>query len=735
MPIAVNGPNGIVVNFPDGTDTATIDGAMRKQFGGDPTAPAMSTADTAKDVAASGGIGIVKGGMGLAGLPGDLRTLASNATDYVGDKLGVKPETVKAFKESYARFNPTASNVPTSAELRSGLERFTGPLYEPKTGMGHAAQTVGEFAPAALAGPGGIGRRLLTQALIPAAGSEAGGKMAEGTAAEPYAKVAGALLAPIGAKAAGVAAAPFTNPVMSRVAPERFVDSKLAQIYARSGQTPQQVAADLTQAGAEGQGMYTVADALGNSGQRALSGVARTPTPERQAIADALDARQAGQGRRISSALTEGFAAPDTALQREATLTAGRSAAADAAYPLVRQNAGPVDVTGAINRIDQTLAPGVNRLAQPGTNIAPDSVEAALGNIRNRLTDGRSQLTDFESLQRVRGDLADSIETATRAGQGNKVRLLTQVRNEMDRSMEAASPGFRAANADFAARSRAIEAVDTGRTAAQRGRPEDTIPAFNASAPAEQSAFRAGYADPLIAQAQGSATGVNKARPLINDATAAEFPAFAAHQLSPAFLQAAVRQRPDLTNEIHQFWNLTQAAVRQRPEFMDVLRQHLPQMVESRAPLLQRRLGREQRMFETRGAAQGGSKTADNLADSADVTHLDPTALMHLLHGNILAAGSGALSTALRNTLGMSPQVAERLGRELMNTNAQQALTRATAAQIAHAPYLWRSAAGRTAARAAFAEGDAQPSPQPLRITINRNTPTLADVLASQSPH
>jgi len=40
--------------------------------------------------------------------------------------------------------------------------------------------------------------------------------------------------------------------------------------------------------------------------------------------------------------------------------------------------------------------------------------------------------------------------------------------------------------------------------------------------------------------------------------------------------------------------------------------------------LLQRRLGREMTMFETRNAALGGSKTADNLAD-ADALGIDPS--------------------------------------------------------------------------------------------------------------
>src|SRR3954454_21947254 len=40
MTITVEGPNGIVVDFPDGTDPATIDGAMLHAAGGGAGAPA-----------------------------------------------------------------------------------------------------------------------------------------------------------------------------------------------------------------------------------------------------------------------------------------------------------------------------------------------------------------------------------------------------------------------------------------------------------------------------------------------------------------------------------------------------------------------------------------------------------------------------------------------------------------------------------------------------------------------
>jgi hypothetical protein len=43
------------------------------------------------------------------------------------------------------------------------------------------------------------------------------------------------------------------------------------------------------------------------------------------------------------------------------------------------------------------------------------------------------------------------------------------------------------------------------------------------------------------------------------------------------------------------------------------------------AEQLGHRIGREQRMFETHQAALGGSKTADNTADAADLSQFDPS--------------------------------------------------------------------------------------------------------------
>jgi hypothetical protein len=412
--------------------------------------------------------------------------------------------------------------------------------------------------------------------------------------------------------AAGSALAPIVSNIRARVNPAGYARSQVARGVVESGRTPQQISDEITNAAREGQDVFTAADALGNAGQRMLSTVARAPGAGRTMTVDFLEGRQAGQGRRISNALSEGFNAPQTAAQTRTSMTGARDGAADVAYGAARQNARPVDVSRAIAQIDETLQPGVNQIATPQSGLANDSIENALSSFRARLTDGRSQISDFTALQRVRGDLSDTIQAAERAGQGNRARLLRGVLREVDAAMESASPGFRQANREFSQATRNIEAIDEGAAAATRGRTEDIIPRFTGLPAQGQQAYRTGYVDPLIQQTQGAAFGVNKARPLMNDAFAAE-----AQTMAPG------------------------------------------------NPLMQRRLGRENTMFETRNHALGNSRTADNLADQSAMG-VDPTMIGQVLSGNwggairsALAAGSNVLS-------GNTPAVREEVARLLL---------------------------------------------------------------------
>ncbi|MEH2700613.1 hypothetical protein DXU03_26165 [Rhizobium johnstonii] len=130
----------------------------------------------------------------------------------------------------------------------------------------------------------------------------------------------------------------------------------VAEALRRSGHSADDVADDLTRAAQQGQPEYMVADSLGNSGQRMLSGVARSPGDMRQQIAEQLQQRQAGQGRRIQNALVEGFGTPQTQDQTETALTALRRADADVNYPAARAAAGTVDPSAAIARATSSLA-------------------------------------------------------------------------------------------------------------------------------------------------------------------------------------------------------------------------------------------------------------------------------------------------------------------------------------------------------------------------------------------
>ena len=415
---------------------------------------------------------------------------------------------------------------------------------------------------------------------------------------------------------AGAAASPVISNIRARLNPTGFAQSQVARGVSESGMTPAQIADEIRTAANEGQGMFTAADAMGNAGQRMLSSTARAPGQARTDVVNFLDNRQAGQGRRISGALAEGFDSPQTAAQTEARLTAQRGADADAAYSAVRAGAGRTDVVPAINQIDRTIGTGPGQTLQ----AANDSVEGALRPFRERLS--RVNPDDFEAVQRIRFDMADAAQNARQSGYGNRAREIGNAVRELDAAMEQASSGYRQANRNFAQASRDIEAVGLGRQAATRGRTEDIIPEFQAQSPAGQGAYRAGYVDPLIQQAQGAAFGVNKARPLINDAFAAE-----ANAMAPG------------------------------------------------NALMQRRIGRENTMFQTRNAATGNSKTAENLADDAAMG-VDPTLIGQVLTGNfsgalrsIIASGSNALSG---NTPAVRQAVADILMTRGGNVNAAQ---------------------------------------------------------------
>ncbi|TBY54524.1 hypothetical protein E0H59_13635 [Rhizobium leguminosarum bv. viciae] len=404
----------------------------------------------------------------------------------------------------------------------------------------------------------------------------------------------------------------------------------LAEALARSRQSPDDVYNDMTRAVQQGQPEYTVADSLGNSGQRMLTGIVRSPGDERQQIVEQLQRRQAGQGDRLVHALSEGFDAPQTAAQTRAAMTEARDVAADTNYAAARQSAGAVDPSAAINRADQFLQPGATGVMSNQTNIADDSIEGAVRRARGYLTDGNSVLTDFNAALRAKRELDSMIETA-RANPSIQ-RELIPIRNALDDSLAAASDPYAAARDQFRRESQAIGAIDQGAAAASsRTRAADNIDGFNALQADQQQPFRVGYADPHIARVEAASMSptTNKARMLITGKTEQEFPAFAA---------------------------------------------------PGRGDVMGDRIAREQRMFETANAALGGSKTADNAADMADIQGFDPTMISAFATGGLRGAAMHALQQGVNAVGGRNQGTRDMIARMLMQGDPTRARAELAAA-------------------------------------------------------
>lgn len=200
------------ITAPDGrkfkVSGATREGALaalKKQIG---QGGGTQTGGVGKDVAKATGSGLVSGLVGLAGLPGDTLTVLGELTGKGAGFLGASPETQESVASTVRRAVPGFGTMPNTGELQKTVADVTGfTPYEPRTTAGKYAGTAAEFAPgaAAFGVPGGARSALAFGAkygIVPGLASEAAGQATEGTAAEPYARLAGALT---GAAAPGVA--------------------------------------------------------------------------------------------------------------------------------------------------------------------------------------------------------------------------------------------------------------------------------------------------------------------------------------------------------------------------------------------------------------------------------------------------------------------------------------------------------------------------------------------------
>lgn len=175
-----------------------------------PPAPVAqpTVTDSAVGIGKSLAAGAGKGVAGLIGLPG----LASRGADW----LLSKGEQALGIPAPAAAPAAPPNLLPQPDQVQSAMEAVTGPFYKPQNRAEEYAQTVGEFIPGALMGPGGVARNVAAFGVVPGVASEAAGGATKGTALEPYAR-GGAALA-TGGLAAFLTARGNTGGAVSRAA-------------------------------------------------------------------------------------------------------------------------------------------------------------------------------------------------------------------------------------------------------------------------------------------------------------------------------------------------------------------------------------------------------------------------------------------------------------------------------------------------------------------------------------
>lgn len=610
-------PDGVVVRFPDTMSPDEIRSLIATKFPDAVPQPDKYQQQAMKDIEAAKAAGYGEDGLG--------RRFLQGAT------FGAADEILAGFQAPVEMIRQgTFSPIEGYNFAKAREDALLAEARDRQGALGTAAEIMGGVVTGT--GAAKAGATFMPQTVAPSVGARLGGAAADGAVFGALSgfnegsgleeRLQGAAIGGAAGGALGAAipalGAVFSGPlsaIRAMVNPSGVADAQMARAIAESGRSADDVARAVAQAANEGQGVYTVADELGNAGQRMLGTVTRAPGPGRQVAVDFLDERQAGQAGRVGDFIEQGLDARSTAAALRTAQEAARRAEGNALYGAARDSAGAVDLSAPLGMMDDILRPGVNKVVSPGSNIADDSVEGAVRRAQRFLTDGRSVLSDFDSVLRAKQEIDSIIDRATPTQQ----RVLIPIRNAIDESLERASPDYAAARNAYRSASRGIEAIDTGRDMALRGRAEDNIPTFRGMAENERAGVRAGYADRLVERVDAAPQGTNVVRPLTSEKYRAELPELAGAE---------------------------------------------------RAPLLQRRLDRESTMFRTRGEATSGSKTADNLADMEGM-RVDPSIFGNLASGNVVGALSSGARQFITNLSGYTPAVREELGQLLLMRGAQ----------------------------------------------------------------
>lgn len=450
----------------------------------------------AADIAHGLGTGLIKGAGSVLGMPSDIWQMLDRGYQHLLTRGAVgmgllTPEEGEKLRQPI----PGAEDYETGSqkinEHLMGLAKSAGAdVSGPQTIPGEYAETAGSFLPAAAALgasslrdiPAALGR----YGVLPAAASETAGQLTKGTAAEPYARVAGAIAPEVafqGIGAAGRAMSP-ANRAMEGVSDTQMADAQRLLDESRAAHVPLTVPEAVQQATGSGSRVGDLqrvveqspkgaailrpfmaqrpaqTEALGQSmfDQVAPAGsdpyeiAPRVQGAAQQVLdtsphADALAAAERRLGPPTTAEEAGNVIRPelqDVYDRREGMRAAlgdqDYAAARAADYTANGAAANPVMVNPVIDHIDDLLT------------SAKGGVAAALRRARGTLlTNGQPDMS-VSGLSNARNAISDQISSATRIGNNQVARALLDVQGQLDYALERV-PTYGQAGRNFAAAS------------------------------------------------------------------------------------------------------------------------------------------------------------------------------------------------------------------------------------------------------------------------------------------
>lgn len=648
--LEVEGPDGTIIEFPEGTDQTTIKRVMAKRYGA-PMTPEQKAAADRRDIAGQfaerSGLPqipeITRGLPFIGGLLDEGAAAVQSGLSYLtGGRLGEDYDTaLVAERETERRQAERAPVTKMAGEIATG---FAGAAPFISTG-----RRIADYAANVALGGGMAAASGFTRA---DPGTESNAEnFDQRLSSAGYAAPVGAGIAALGPLAFGAIGAgssavgnvvrPRLNQLRGRVG--ETADEVLAAQIQRSGQTPQDIQAELDAAresarfGSNSRAPMdiTIAD-VNDSTRRLASSTYRQGGRAGEEIEEFVQRRQRG---------------PENKLSRVQDTTGPQGLAANVTEGLeralgIRTAAGANRTMSDIIRDQRDEGNRLYRVAfrqQEEFNIDRPIQAAGLraqqyqGETRNRLERAINLFTredlpinELRRFDNAKKELDDMINTAQRAGENNIVRELADFKTALIGAVERGgkNQAYTQARQAWGTQAERREALELGRNAFREDS-EVTAEVFNNLTPGNQQLFRIGLRDAVRRQLERKKPGDDITR-LFDEPRTQEL------------LRAAI---PNSRRASDTFGDRS-------GRFGEFVRN-------------------QQRQVQTRNEVIGNSKTAQRLQDDVRFAgDMVSSALQSLRGGaNIVFE---AVTVGLQRALGFNQAVSTQIARRLIETNPDE---------------------------------------------------------------